>query len=125
MFNSNIREYRTKQITLATQATTTEVGLTTSVVGAAVAVGDYFEMAVNAQVVHNSTVDPGLFLQISHNGGTTWGGTIALDADMTTTANWTYTSVTNFGDTVRVVCAGPNITTTTSLSYNVYAVLKR
>jgi len=125
MINENTRFYRTDQVTLTSQITTTEIGLTTSVFGEAVSVGGYFEMAVVAQVIHNSTNDPGLYLQVSADGGTTWGNNIALDVDMTTTANLTYVAVTNFGDTIRVMGAGPNITTTTSCSYVVKAVLKR
>jgi hypothetical protein len=62
-------------------------------------------------------------MQVSADGGTTWGNSITLDADMTTTANNTYVAVTNFGDTVRVF--GVAATTTSSARYTVEAVLKR
>ncbi len=116
------REYRTKQITLATQASAT-VKLTTSLFGSAVAVGGFLEMAVFAEVTANNTAAPSLTLQVSNDGGTTWFNSITVDADMTTTANNTYVAVTNFGDTVRVV--GVPGTSSSIVAYTVYAVLKR
>lgn len=122
MFNISFRNYNTKQITLATQASAT-VRLTTSLIATEVAVGGYLEMAVVSKVTANNTAAPGLYMQVSPDGGTTWGNAITLDADMTTTANNTYSAVTNFGDTVRVIAA-PG-TSSSICAYTVYAVLKK
>lgn len=121
-FNIENQEYRTKRVTLATQASAT-VKLTTSLIATACAVGNYNEMAVLSKVTANDTAAPSLVLQISNDGGTTWFNSISLDADMTTTANNTYAAVTNFGDTVRV--AGVPGTSSSICAYTVYAVLKR
>ena len=122
MINENTRLYRTKRLTLATQASAT-VKLTTSLIATAQSVGGYSEMAVVAAVSANNTAAPGLYLQVSADGGTTWGNRITVDADMTTTANNTYVGVTNFGDTVRLICA-PG-TSSSICAYTVKAVLKR
>jgi hypothetical protein len=122
MFNVETREYRTDRLTLQTQASTT-VTLTTSLLGEAIEVGDFFEMAVICNVTANTSGAHGLYMQVSPDGGTTWGNSITLDADITTTANSTYTSVTNFGDTIRVGLF-PS-TTTSVVAYTVKAVLKR
>lgn len=120
--NENYNIKQTSRVTLATQASAT-VKLTTSLTATAVSVGSFDEMAVVCQVTANNTAAPGLYLQVSADGGTTWGNRITLDADMTTTANNTYASVTNFGDTVRVICA-PG-TSSSIVAYSVKAVLKR
>jgi len=122
MINQNTRDYRTKRITLLSAVTTT-IKITTSVFGAAVSVGDYYEMAAVAKVTAAASSGVGIALQVSPDGGTTWGTGITIDADMTTTANNTYASVTNFGDTVRVM--GVPSTTSTICSYSVSAVMKR
>jgi hypothetical protein len=121
-YDINNREYVTDQITLATQASAT-VKLTTSLTATAKGVGQYIEMAVCCKVTANDTAAPGLYLQVSNDGGTTWFNRITLDADMTTTANNTYVAVTNFGDTVRVMCV-PG-TSSSIVAYTVYAVAKR
>lgn len=122
MINENLRLYRTKQLTLQTQASTT-VTLTTSLIATEVAVGGYYEMAVISNVTSNTSGSHGIYMQVSPDGGTTWGNSITLKADITTTANSTYTAVTNFGDTVRVGLF-PS-TTTSVVAYTVKAVLKR
>ena len=122
MINENTRLYRTKRVTLATQASAT-VKLTTSLTATAIGVGGFTEMAVVSQVTANNTAAPGLYIQVSADGGTTWGNSITLDADMTTTANNTYVAVSNFGDTVRVIAA-PG-TSSSICAYTVKAVLKR
>lgn len=116
-----LRHRKSKRVTLATQASAT-VKLTTSLTAAAVNVSGYSEMAALCKVTANNTAAPGLYLQVSNDGGTTWFNRITLDADMTTTANNTYTSVTNFGDTVRVMCVSG--TSSSIVAYTVYAVLK-
>jgi hypothetical protein len=121
-FNSIIKEETTAQLILATQASAT-VKLTTSLTATAQSVGIYREMAVCAKVTANNTAAPGLYLQVSNDGGITWFNRITLDADMTTTANNTYVAVTNFGDTVRVMCV-PG-TSSSVVAYTVYAVGKR
>ena len=122
MFDIITRNYKTKRVTLATQASAT-VKLTTSLIATAIGVGTFIEMAVVAQVTANNTAAPGLYMQVSADGGTTWGNAITLDADMTTTANNTYSSVINFGDTVRVIAA-PG-TSSSICAYTVKAVLKK
>lgn len=112
---------KSERVTLATQASAT-VKLTTSLKATAVTVSGYQEMAVVCNVTANNTAAPGLYMQVSADGGTTWGNRITLDADMTTTANKTYAGVTNFGDTVRVVCV-PG-TSSSIVAYSVKAVLK-
>ena len=119
--NENYHNYKTEQVTLATQASAT-VKLTTSLTGEAIAVGEYNEMAVCAKVTANDTAAPSLILQVSNDGGTTWFNGITIDADMTTTANNTYTAATNFGDVVRVACV-PG-TSSSICAYTVYAVGK-
>lgn len=117
------QHYRTYDVTLATQASAT-VKLTTSITATAVTgLGDYTGMAVFAKVTANSTAAPSLILQVSNDSGTTWFNSITIDADMTTTANNTYTNVADWsGDTVRVVCV-PG-TSSSVVAYTVYAKLK-
>jgi hypothetical protein len=123
-FNIFNREYTTKRVTLANQSTTTELKPTTSTLSTTdVAVGGYSEMAVVCNVLANAAGASGIYMQVSPDGGTTWGNRITLDADMTTTANLTYVGVDKFGDTVRVFAVGA--TTTSSARYTVKAVLKR
>jgi len=121
MINESYRKYSTERVTLATQASAT-VKLTTSLTATAITVGGYAEMAVFSKVTANNTAAPSLTLQVSNDGGTTWFNSISLDADMTTTANNTYTAVTNFGDTVRVV--GVPGTSSSICAYTVYAIGK-
>lgn len=124
-YNRETNIFGTKQVTLATRATSTIIKLTTSVTATAIAVGDYGKMVISAHVVHNSTVAPGLYLQESIDGGTTWGAKHTIDADMTTTANYTLATLDNFGDTVRVIATINGLTTTTNCTYTVHAILKR
>lgn len=121
-YNYEYDHYRTYDVTLATQASAT-VKLTTSLLATAITgLGDFSEMAVFAKVTANNTAAPGLYLQVSNDSGTTWFNRITIDADMTTTANNTYAAVTNFGDTVRVMCV-PG-TSSSIVAYTVYAKLK-
>ena len=116
-----LRHDKSKRVTMATRTLAT-VKLTTSLVSTAINVSGYKEMAVCARITANNTAAPGLYLQVSGDGGTNWSNSITIKADMTTTANYPYAAVTNFGDTVRVMCKPA--TTTSRVSYSVLAVLK-
>jgi hypothetical protein len=123
-YNYEYDHYRLSSVkTLATQVAAT-VKVTTSLFATAITnLGDYNTMGVYAKVTSNTTAAPSLKLQVSPDNGTTWFNSITIDADMTTTANNTFTNVTDWvGDTVRVICA-PG-TSSSIVAYTVYARLK-
>jgi hypothetical protein len=120
---TKIRSRRATELTLANQATTTNLDTTTPIDYSAINVAKYNELAIVTSVLANSTGAPYVQLLVSANGSS---GSFAVHStihpDLTTTANADYHSVTNFGNYVKVRLV--NATTSANIRFKVSAVGK-
>ena len=116
---ADTRSIKTKQITMLSHATTTNLKVTTSVLSSAIDLTGYKTGVFVTVVTANATGDPAIYLDGSVDDGTTYVQYATLHPDMTTTANNYITTKGNLPDTVRVRVQP--FTTSSDMRFNVKA----
>ncbi len=117
---SDNRSIKTERVTIFNQATTTEIKVTTSVLGEAFSTIGYHTGYFVTSVIANSANAHKVYLDVRVDT-TNWIQYATLHPDMTTTANAVGVNVANFPNTVRVRI--PTLTTTSKMRLNVKAEL--